>query len=114
MSAGVEHPTIIDAVAEDPSGQSFVLFIFETREWEGSQERLAQLQAKINNYLSFILDGQMERMYPKSKNKKRRIEVRSPHPLDARTGDFIARVQQQIQSYDVGLLFRLSNTDIVS
>lgn len=48
----VEDTDVIDFVAHDPKGE-VVLVMVEGREWDGSSERLFELQEKINNYAAW-------------------------------------------------------------
>jgi hypothetical protein len=53
-----EHRTdVIDLFAHDPKTDEVVLVMKEPRPWDGSDERLHQLQEKFNAYVSFLLDG---------------------------------------------------------
>lgn len=61
--SGVANPGVIDFIARSPSGAT-VLVMVESRTWDGSDERLKQLQDKVNAYLSFALDGQMRQQFP--------------------------------------------------
>ncbi|MCC7013452.1 MAG: hypothetical protein IT454_12885 [Planctomycetes bacterium] len=62
---GVHDPTTIDLVSRRPDG-ALVLVMVEQRPWVGSDQRLRELQDKVNAYLSFALDGQMQREFPGS------------------------------------------------
>jgi hypothetical protein len=54
----------VDLVAQSPDGASVLLYVVQAQPWTGSDEQIASLQAKIHNYVGFVLDGQMERTYP--------------------------------------------------
>jgi hypothetical protein len=41
-----------------------VLAILESRPWDGSDERLRQLEDKLNSYFGYVLDGFLARDYP--------------------------------------------------
>ena len=52
----------------------------EPRPWDGSDERLHQLQEKFNAYVSFLLDGEMAAAFRNWQSKSARIELRcDPH-----------------------------------
>ena len=68
----------------------------EPRDWDGSEERIFQLQEKINAYLSFALDGEMLDAFPHLAGKPVRLQLDCATPPDAMTGEFIARVREQI------------------
>ena len=60
---GVHNSQVIDLAERRPDG-TMRLVMQEHRQWDGSDQRLAELQDKVNAYLCFALDGQMEREYP--------------------------------------------------
>src|ERR1041384_5517090 len=75
---------MIDLFAHDPKTDEVVLVMEELRPWDGSDERLYQLQEKFNAYASFLLDGEMAAAHPELVGKRGRIEVRCEHMPDAR------------------------------
>ena len=96
MHPGLEHPDIIDVIALDEKTGEVALVMHEPREWDGSDGRLFQLQEKINAYLSFALDGEMNEAYPAFVGKPVRLQLDCATPPDARTLDFIGLVRRQI------------------
>lgn len=56
---GIENPRGLDALAFDGETGEAVLIMVEPRAWDGTEERIFQLQEKVNAYLSFALDGEM-------------------------------------------------------
>jgi hypothetical protein len=58
----------IDLVAQSPDGTSFLLIL-----GIASTMPFAFVQRKLNNYLAFAVDGQLDRMHPKPPRK--RVEV---------------------------------------
>jgi hypothetical protein len=102
-SFGIEHPHILDAIAQDPETERVDLIMWEHRMWEGSDERLFQLQEKLNAYLSFALDGEMEEAYPGFTNKKLRLLINCSAVPDERTAQFLAYVREQIALQDIDL-----------
>ena len=98
----LEQAGIIDFVAHDPSGV-VVLVMVEGRDWDGSNERLFQLQEKINNYASFASDGQLSKEYPDLAGKPVRLELRCVGQPDPKTASFLARVREKLEA--AGLAF---------
>lgn len=94
---GVQNPTVIDLVTYDPGSGEFALIMTETRPWDGSADRVLELQAKINKYLSFALDGQMERQHPGSVGKPIRLQLDCVNQLDPETGHFIELVREKLR-----------------
>jgi hypothetical protein len=96
MPSGLENTNVIDVIALDEKNGEVALVMHEPREWDGSDERLFQLQEKINTYLSFALDGEMNEAYPAFIGKSIRLQLDCLTPPDARTLDFIGIVREQI------------------
>lgn len=61
---GAHNPRIVDLIARDPERDEVVLAILEPRPWDGSDERLRQLEDKLNAYFGYVLDGFLVRDYP--------------------------------------------------
>src|SRR5690349_2741889 len=79
---GVEYPEVIDMIMTDPESGEAVLIMVEPREWDGSEERLFQLQEKFNAYMSFALDGEMSEAYPSLSGRPLRLQLESTHMPD--------------------------------
>lgn len=103
----VEHANIIDLIAHDPATDEVTLIMKEPRIWDGSDQRLFQLQEKINTYLSFALDGEMAEDYPQFAEKKFRLQLEAPASPDARTMQFIGVVQKQIAFQDIRFVIKI-------
>lgn len=101
--AGVQNPAVVDLVTYDAKSEEFALIMTETRPWDGSAERVLELQQKINNYLSFALDGQMGREHPGSVGKVIRLQLDCATPPDSETQHFIDLVRTKLR--DQGIRF---------
>jgi len=98
---GVENPSVIDFIGYDPQTDKVTLAMIEERNWDGSEEQLRQLQEKINNYLSFVLDGQLARAYADYKHKKVVFQPNCSFPPDAHTLTFLEQVKNALVQYDI-------------
>ena len=67
---GLDQHNKIDIVSLDKSGGTVVLSMVETRPWGQHGELLPDLQAKLNTYLSYTLDGQLPKDYPDVAHKR--------------------------------------------
>jgi hypothetical protein len=105
--AGVENPTTVDLVTYDPASGEFALIMTEDREWDGSADRVLQLQEKINTYLSFLLDGQMAREYPESVGKPVRIQLDCVAEPDGNAAHFIELVREKLRSERIRFVVKL-------
>jgi hypothetical protein len=87
---------VIDVFAHDPKTDEIVLVMNEPRPWDGSEERLHQLQEKFNAYASFLLDGELAEAHPDLVGKPARIELRCEHMPDARAVELLGMIHDQL------------------
>jgi len=87
---------VIDVFAHDPNTDEIVLVMNEPRPWDGSEERLHQLQEKFNAYASFLLDGELAEAHPDLVGKPARIELRCEHMPDARAVELLGMIHDQL------------------
>jgi hypothetical protein len=92
---------VIDLFAHDPKTDEVVLVMEEPRPWDGSAERLYQLQEKFNAYVSFLLDGEMATAHPELAAKRARIELRCEHMPDARAVELLGMIHDQLAFQDI-------------
>jgi hypothetical protein len=76
----------------------------ESRAWDGSDERLYELQEKINRYVDFVRGGDLTKQYPHLAGKPVRLELRYETSPDLRTATFIAKLRGPLEKE--GLAFR--------
>jgi len=93
---GLENPGVLDAFAHDTREDKLVLAMYETRPWQGDDRQLAQLQEKLNAYLSFVLDGEMADAFPQLVDKPLEIQLRTIGEPDPRAWDLIRRIREQL------------------
>lgn len=102
---GTDHPEKIDAfVVRDGT---LYLYIIQADELDG--ERTLALQNKLNNYLAFILDGQLEEEYPDMVEwpKVVRLELRlTPVGVAA---EFLNLVGNALEAEGVGFEFHVAD-----
>jgi hypothetical protein len=112
--SGSEHPNreervrVIDMIAHDPKTDEAVLVMNQPGLWDGSEQRLLELQERFNAYVSFLLDGEFAEWDPKLAQKRARIEVRCAHLPDARSLDLLGSIHDQLahQGIDVQVVVR--------
>lgn len=105
--AGVRDPRLIDLITYDPKSGEYVLIMTENREWDGSADRVLELQEKLNNYLSFALDGQMARQYPESVGKPLRLQLDCLSIPDPETSRLIEMVREKLRADGIRLVVNL-------
>jgi hypothetical protein len=100
-AAGVMNPEIIDLFAHDPKTDEVLLAMHESRPWDGSDERLHELQEKFNAYVSFLLDGEMTAAHPELAGKRARIELRCDYMPDERALSLLNLIHDQIALQEI-------------
>jgi hypothetical protein len=99
--AGVANPAVIDLFGVDQKTGEVLLAMNEPRPWDGSDERLHELQEKFNAYVSFLLDGEMVAAHPKLTGKATRIELRCDYMPDERALGLLNLIHDQIALQDI-------------
>ena len=100
-TAGVANPAVIDLFAHDSKTDEIFLAMHESRPWDGSDERLHELQEKFNAYVSFLLDGEMIAAHPELAGKPARIELRCDYMPDDRTLGLLNLIHDQIALQEI-------------
>ena len=105
--SGSKHPNsedragVIDMVGYDPKTDEAVLVMNEPEPWDGSDQRLVQLQERFNAYVSFLLDGEFAEWDPELARKRARIEVRCADVPDARALDLLGQIHDQLAHQEI-------------
>src|SRR3954466_12892787 len=97
---GVANPAVVDLFGVDGKTDEVVLAMNEPRPWDGSDERLHELQEKFNAYASFLLDGEMLAAHPELAGKRARIELRCDYLPDERALGLLNLIHDQIALQD--------------
>lgn len=107
-SSGKSRIDLIDIVAHDAKTDEAVLVMNEPEPWDGSTERLFQLQERFNAYVSFLLDGEFAESHPALAQKSARIEVRCAHMPDGAALDLLGQIHDQLahQEIDVKVIVK--------
>jgi hypothetical protein len=92
---------LIDMIAHDPKTDEAVLVMNELEPWNGSEERLLQVQDRFNAYVSFLLDGEFAEWDPELAEKRARIEVRCAHLPDASALDLLGQIHDQLAHQEI-------------
>jgi len=100
-AAGVANPAVIDLFGIDQHTGEVLLAMNEPRPWDGSDERLHELQEKFNAYVSFLLDGEMLAAHPELAGKPARIELRCDHMPDERALGLLNLIHDQIALQEI-------------
>ncbi|SRR5260370_250379 len=100
-SHGENRVGVIDMIAHDPKTDEAVLVMNEPGTWDGSEQRLLELQERFNAYVSFLLDGEFAEWDPKLAQKRARIEVRCAHLPDARALDLLGSIHDHLAHQEI-------------
>ena len=105
-AVSVEDPATIDFVAVSPDG-GVLLVMVEGRPWDGSDQRLRELQEKLNAYATFVTSGELTAKYPDLADRALAIELRSVTDPDPPTAQFLATARDRLAAYGLRLTTRL-------
>ena len=96
---GSAVPNVLDLITER-DGVCYMYLVVDN-ELEG--DRLLALQERLNTYLSFILDGQLQRTYPALANLQKIVRINLQHAPSEFAGEFLDRIKSTFAEYEVGL-----------
>jgi hypothetical protein len=100
-ASGLEAPGVLDALVVDEKAGRVVLVMVERRPWASGELQLWQLQEKLNAYVSFALDGEMEEMHPEISGKPICIQLRSDHDPSPEVLGLATRVREQLKLMEI-------------
>ena len=106
---GVANPAVIDLFAHDQKADQVLLAMHEPRPWDGSDERLHELQEKFNAYVYFLLDGEMIAAHPELAGKSARIELRCDHMPDERALGLLELIHNQLALQEIKMEVVVAN-----
>ncbi len=98
---GVANPAVIDVFGVDTKTGEVVLGMNEPRPWDGSDERLHELQEKFNAYVSFLLDGELAATHPELAGKPARIELCCDTMPDERALGLLQLIHDQLALQEI-------------
>jgi hypothetical protein len=96
----IEDPSTVDLVVARSDG-SVELSMLEERPWDGSDERLRELEEKVNAYLSFVLDGHMARQHPDIDPRQITIRLDYMSRMDERTRSMLPSIEAALKEYGI-------------
>ena len=101
VATGVANPAVIDMYALDQQADEVLLVMMEERPWDGSDERLHEVQEKFNAYVSFLLDGEMIASHPELAGKRARIELHCADMPDDRAVELLGMIHDQLTLQEI-------------
>ena len=100
-ATGVADPAVIDLFGFDENTGEVLLAMNEMRPWDGTDERLHELQEKFNAYVSFLLDGELAAEHPELAGKPARIELHCVELPDDRAIPFLEMIHEQLALQEI-------------
>ena len=79
---GVQNPKIVDLIRYDEDTAKVELVMIERRAWGESPKQFAEIEAKINSYMGYVLGGHLADHYPKYTGLRVRLRLdcaQEPH-----------------------------------
>ena len=98
-------------IGHDTQTDEVVLVMNEFAAWDGSDERLFELQERFNAYVSFLLDGELAEAHPELNGKRARIEVRCTEIPDGRATDLLGMIHDQLEFQDIKMEVLISGPE---
>ena len=100
LSGVIEDADSVDLVVARRDG-TVILSMFEERPWDGSEERVRQLEDKVNAYLTFVLDGHMAEQHPDIDPKQVQIRLDYMGRMDERTRQLLPTIELTLAEYGI-------------
>jgi len=105
---GILNPGAIDAITVDEDGV-VELVVQQTAPWDGSDHLLLLTQEKLWNYLAYVADGELARVYPNA--ARWRVAVLAREEPDRRTAELLRRADGECRRLGGALVTRLTPSD---
>jgi hypothetical protein len=98
MKYGTDHPSQIDLIGLKDGVCRFTIVQVERL----NDERVLLLQEKLNNYLTYILDGQLAEEYPDRAELPKVVEVALQFPPEGVAIEFLSKVGEVFREKGIG------------
>ncbi len=100
----------IDLITYSEQEKKVTLVMVEPRKWCSDSKMYEELNQKINNYLTFIEDGQLEEQYCDKEINLIKIEVLSEHNLTDHGNMVISAMEDYLHNNGYQFEFRIVNS----
>lgn len=98
----IEQTQVIDMITLDKEHDRVTLIISDDLAW-GENDHLLKLQAKLNNYLTFIKSGELLRKHPAARGKHVHLDLVCKFAPDDTGREFLGLCAEVIA--DAGIAF---------
>lgn len=99
--AGIDDTETIDLVAQAADG-TYLLVMIEERRWGADKNQAADLKAKINTYLGYMLDGNLFRDFPETLGKPVCIRLDCTERPTGQFAHITSHAAEQLAFYHIG------------
>jgi hypothetical protein len=99
QATGQNFPQVLDLVTE----RDGICYLYLVQENELDGDELLALQERLNSYLGFIVDGQLQRNYPALANHQKVVRINLQHTPAEFAGEFFERVKSAFAAHGVTL-----------
>lgn len=97
----IADPDSIDIVTDHPADGYVALIMIEDGGWLEPAKALQQVQAKLNTYLGYALDGQLGADYPDLANKRIRVQLATTTRPPRQIAGVLAHIANACEEHDV-------------
>jgi hypothetical protein len=103
---GTDYPDKVDLIAEKDGA----CYLYVVQSDELDDEKTLALQDKLNNYLSFILDGQLKEEYPDKALLRKVVRIEFQYLPTGIAAEFLERVRPVFEA--AGVRFEYSASGV--
>ena len=108
MKYGTEHPNKIDTISNKDG--KVILSIIQADVI--NDDNLMLLQAKLNNYLAYILDGQLDKEFPKYRGFAAKIEIHFQFEPQGIVLEFLSKATASCAEEGIKLTYEVGISNI--
>lgn len=99
----------LDLITYEPLDEEYALIIAATGSWVGSREEQNLLARKLNSYTMYILDGGLERRFPETAGRPKRIQIDCLSSPPDKIMRLVSRYREFLSAKGIGLHINLIN-----
>lgn len=98
---GLRAPTVVDLVAFDPQSDQYVLVMTQQEPFDGSEAEFQDVQEKINAYLYYVTEGQLDAQHPDARDRGVRIHLDHYEPLPPDLEELVAFARESLAPHGI-------------
>ncbi len=99
---GIASPNTIDTITVSKDGATCTLYIVETEQW-GAHADFELLKEKLENYVTYATQGQLQSQYPQLDGASVRIQIDLYFELEQTAEADLEVWREALKPYGVGL-----------